>query len=120
MDRFARLRIGGCRTDRRRKFPLAPEARDQLDGLLKGAVGREHMISDVPLGLWLSGGIDSSTILHYASAQSSTPLRTFSISFEGRSFDESENIARLVSFQYGTRVTNSSTSAPDLKPDRTP
>ena len=60
------------------------------------------MLSDVPLGLWLSGGIDSSTILHYAAAQSSAPLRTFSISFQGRSFDETDNIARLVS-QYGTR-----------------
>ena len=83
-----------------REIPCG-EAKDQLDGLLRSAVG-EHMVSDVPLGLWLSGGIDSSTILHYAAAQSSAPLRTFSISFEGRSFDESDNIARLVS-QYGTR-----------------
>ena len=79
----------------------AGEAKDQLDGLLESAVG-EHMLSDVPLGLWLSGGIDSSTILHYAAAQSSAPLRTFSISFQGRSFDETDYIARLVS-QYGTR-----------------
>jgi len=77
------------------------EAKEQLDGLLAQAVS-EHMLSDVPLGLWLSGGIDSSTILHYAAAQSSAPLRTFSISFQGRSFDESDNIGRLAK-QYGTR-----------------
>lgn len=77
------------------------EATEQLDGLLASAVG-EHLLSDVPLGLWLSGGIDSSTILHYAAGQSSAALRTFSISFRGRSFDETDNIARLVS-RYGTR-----------------
>ncbi len=77
------------------------DARYQLDALLTSAVG-EHLLSDVPLGLWLSGGIDSSTILHYAAAQSSAPLRTFSISFRGHSFDETDNIARLVA-QYGTR-----------------
>jgi asparagine synthase (glutamine-hydrolysing) len=77
------------------------EATQRLDALLESAVG-EHMLSDVPLGLWLSGGIDSSTILHYAAAQSSSPLRTFSISFRGHSFDETDNIARLVA-QYGTR-----------------
>ena len=62
-------------------------AREELDGLLRQSI-REHMISDVPLGMWLSGGIDSSTILHYATAESSAPLKTFSISFCGRSFDE--------------------------------
>jgi asparagine synthase (glutamine-hydrolysing) len=79
----------------------AEEAKEELDSLLVSAVG-EHLLSDVPLGLWLSGGIDSSTILHYAAGQSSAALRTFSISFRGRSFDETDNISRLVA-QYGTR-----------------
>ena len=39
---------------------------EELDGLLQQSV-REHLISDVPLSVWLSGGLDSSTILHYAS-----------------------------------------------------
>ncbi len=77
-----------------------PEAREQLDFLLQQSV-REHLISDVPLGVWLSGGIDSSTILHYASQASSSRLKTFSISFHGRSFDESSYIRRMVE-QYGT------------------
>ncbi len=42
-------------------------AREELDFLLQQSV-REHLLSDVPLGVWLSGGIDSSTILHYAAA----------------------------------------------------
>lgn len=69
-------------------------AREELDVLLRQSI-REHMISDVPLGMWLSGGIDSSTILHYAATESSAPLKTFSISFQGRSFDETRYIRRV-------------------------
>ena len=75
-------------------------AKEELDSLLVSAV-REHLISDVPLGVWLSGGIDSSTILHYAAAACPGRLKTFSISFRGRSFDETEYIRRAIQ-QYGT------------------
>ena len=75
-------------------------AKEELDSLLASAV-REHLISDVPLGVWLSGGIDSSTILHYATENCPSRLKTFSISFHGRSFDETEYIGRAVK-QYGT------------------
>jgi asparagine synthase (glutamine-hydrolysing) len=74
-------------------------AKEELDGLLRRSV-REHLISDVPLGMWLSGGIDSSTILHYA-AEAGAPLKTFSISFPGRSFDETPYI-REVAQRYHT------------------
>lgn len=76
------------------------EAKERLDSLLRESV-REHLVSDVPLGIWLSGGIDSSTILHYAAAETSSRLKTFSISFRGRSFDESVYIQRIAE-QYGT------------------
>ncbi|HYL86545.1 MAG TPA: asparagine synthase (glutamine-hydrolyzing) [Candidatus Angelobacter sp.] len=75
-------------------------AKEELDSLLKDSV-REHMISDVPLGIWLSGGMDSTTILHYASQATNAQLKTFSISFRGRSFDEAKFIHRAVQ-QYGT------------------
>jgi asparagine synthase (glutamine-hydrolysing) len=75
-------------------------AKDELDALIEHSV-REHLLSDVPLGLWLSGGIDSSTILHYATKASSSRLKTFSVSFHGRSFDETRYI-REVADQYGT------------------
>lgn len=75
-------------------------AQEELDSLLQQSV-REHLISDVPLGLWLSGGIDSSTILHYAANASPSKLKTLSISFRGRSFDETKYI-REVATQYGT------------------
>ena len=76
------------------------EAKEELDGLMRGSV-REHLAADVPVGVWASGGLDSSTILHYAAEESATPLKTFSVSFAGRSFDESRyfrDVARI----YGT------------------
>lgn len=76
------------------------DAQDQLDHLLRESV-REHLISDVPLGVWASGGLDSTTILHYAAQLSSGTLKTFSVSFAGRSFDESQYF-RQVADVYGT------------------
>lgn len=77
-----------------------PEAQAALDDHLKQSV-REHLLSDVPVGIWLSGGIDSSGLLHYASQESSQRLKTFSVTFHGRSFDETPYIHALVK-QYGT------------------
>jgi asparagine synthase (glutamine-hydrolysing) len=76
------------------------DAKEQLDALLAESI-REHLLSDVPLGVWLSGGIDSTSILHYAAAASSSRLKSFSISFQGRSFDESSYVRRAVQ-EYGT------------------
>jgi asparagine synthase (glutamine-hydrolysing) len=86
------------------------DACEQLDCLLKDSV-REQLVSDVPVGVWLSGGLDSSTILHYASQASSKPLKTFSVTFRGRSFDEGPYI-KQVSRQYGTQHAEV-----DLSPD---
>ncbi len=74
-------------------------AKAELDHLLQEAV-REQLVSDVPLGVWLSGGLDSSTIVHYAAAKCPR-LKTFSVSFRGRSFDESRYF-RQVASAYGT------------------
>jgi asparagine synthase (glutamine-hydrolysing) len=76
------------------------DATEQLDTLLADSI-REHLLSDVPLGVWLSGGIDSTSILHYAAKASSSRLKTFSITFAGRSFDESSYVQRAVK-EYGT------------------
>jgi asparagine synthase (glutamine-hydrolysing) len=80
------------RREDRQEDPQA--AQEKLDGLLKQSVA-EHLLSDVPLGVWLSGGVDSSTMLHYATEASASPLQTFSISFHGRSFDESRYIQEV-------------------------
>ncbi len=63
-------------------------AKEELDSLLLDSV-KEHLVSDVPLGIWASGGLDSSTILHYARKSGAARLKTFSVSFQGRKFDES-------------------------------
>jgi asparagine synthase (glutamine-hydrolysing) len=76
------------------------DAKVELDSLLDKSV-REHLMSDVPMGVWLSGGVDSSTVLHYAAQASSSQLKTFSISFSGHSFDESPYIRQVVK-HYGT------------------
>ena len=75
------------------------DACEQLDTLLADAL-RQQLVADVPLGIWLSGGLDSSTILHYA-AKCARQLRTFSITFHGRSFDESRYV-REVSREFAT------------------
>ncbi len=75
-------------------------AKEELDCLLSDAVN-EHLIADVPLGVWASGGLDSSAILHYAATQTAGRLKTFSVSFQGRSFDESPYF-REMARQYGT------------------
>ncbi len=75
-------------------------AKEELDGLMRESV-REHLVSDVPLGVWASGGLDSSAILHYAAESAGRQLKTFSVSFLGRSFDESQYFRKVAS-HYGT------------------
>lgn len=79
------------------------EACEELDDLLQKSL-REQLVSDVPVGIWLSGGLDSSTILRYAAHAGSARLRTFSITFKGRTFDESESIAEITRY-FGSQHT---------------
>lgn len=72
---------------------------ERLDALLRESV-RLRLVSDVPLGLFLSGGIDSSTVGYYMAEMCSTPVRSFCIGFEDPSFDES-NHARQVARHLG-------------------
>ena len=113
-------RRGTIRTDRYWRLPTGKEnaerwtpesAEAELDRLLKESV-QEHLVSDVPLGVWLSGGLDSSSLVHYAAEASSSRLKTFSITFRGRSFDETR-YARQVADWYGTEHTEL-----DLNPEQ--
>jgi asparagine synthase (glutamine-hydrolysing) len=85
------------------------DAKEELDSLLRQSV-REHLISDVPVGIWASGGLDSSTIVHYARECGAKP-KTFSVSFKGRSFDDSR-YSREISRRYQTEHVEF-----DLNPD---
>ncbi len=75
----------------------------ELEQLLQRVV-RRQMVSDVPVGVFLSGGIDSSLLVALMSRESEKPVRSFSIAFQDRSADES-SIAGLVARQFGTDHT---------------
>src|SRR4051812_16881792 len=75
---------------------LAHELRERLRDSV-----RAHLVSDVPVGVLLSGGIDSSALTALAATESREPVRTVSIGFKERSFDELAQ-ARLVARRYGT------------------
>ena len=77
------------------------EAAEELDVLIGDAV-RMQLVSDVPLGTFCSGGIDSSLVTALAARASSGPINTFSVGFHEQAYDET-SFAKQVSAQYGTQ-----------------
>lgn len=79
------------------------EASKELEKLLRNAIS-EQMIADVPLGAFLSGGIDSSTIVSLMQDMSNTPIKTFTIGFDDIKYNEAD-YARDISNYLGTDHT---------------
>src|SRR5918911_3974033 len=97
IERFARpapARAGEVRTDDE------AELVEELRARVRDSV-RAHLVSDVPVGVLLSGGVDSALLAALAAEETTEPLRTFSIGFEERSFDELAD-ARRVATRYAT------------------
>ena len=88
------------------------EAVSALDMTLSKAV-RKQMISDVPLGAFLSGGVDSSAIVALMQNQSTRPIKTFTIGFKEKSYDESSHALNVAKY-LGTDHTNLNVTYKDV------
>ena len=96
------------------KFTEGPSRRaeqdyvDEFDALLEDSI-RLRLVSDVPFGSFLSGGLDSSAVSYYMSRLMSSPVKTFSIGFQERSFSElgyAEQVARTIASDHHERIVD--------------
>ena len=101
-----RWRAGKIEVDRWWRLAIEPEPRDESEALeelraILDEVVRSQLVADVPVGLFLSGGIDSSTISAFAARAAGRRLKTFSVGFSKPDYDESA-LARRVAKHLGT------------------
>lgn len=101
------------------RFEVSPrwtqfeEAVEALQELLQHSI-KDHMIGDVPVGVLLSGGVDSTGVLRYAVEQSGRQIRTFTVGFDGEKFSDERPYAALAAQQYGSLHQAITMSAKDF------
>lgn len=98
---------------RKDRFSDPVEAAAALGSLLKQVVARQ-MVSDVPIGMFLSGGLDSTLITAVMQAQSKAPIRTFTLGFEAKEFNEAKQ-AKAIARHLGTEHTEHYVTASDAQ-----
>ena len=108
---WSALQIADQGLQTRSSFASDTQATDELEAVLSKAVGGQ-MLSDVSLGAFLSGGVDSSTIVALMQAQSTQPVRTFAIGFHEKKYNEAEH-AKAVARHLGTDHTELYVTADD-------
>jgi asparagine synthase (glutamine-hydrolysing) len=86
----------------------------ELIELLRETV-RNHMISDVPVGILLSGGVDSTGLLSFCAEETNKNLQTFTIGFGGEKFADERTYARLVAQRYGSKHHEMTISPDDFR-----
>jgi asparagine synthase (glutamine-hydrolysing) len=94
--------------------PALNDSAEALRHLLAGTV-RDHMISDVPVGVLLSGGVDSTAMLQFACEHAARPLHSFTIGFSGGGVPDERPFARLAAQAFGSRHHEASMSAGDFR-----
>lgn len=94
--------------------PSLEESVETLKELLHTSV-KDHMISDVPVGVLLSGGVDSTGVLSYAVQQTDKPIHTFTMGFSGEGFQDERPYARLAAQKFGTIHQEISMSSEDFR-----
>jgi len=98
------------------KAPRAPsleEASKQLESLLAEAV-ELHMIADVPVGVLLSGGVDSTAVLSYAAEKTQKAINTFTVGFSDPGVADERPYAKLVAGEFGTQHHDMTITAADF------
>jgi len=102
------------------EFPEEPRngsfeaASNELVELLRGTV-RDHLLSDVPVGILLSGGVDSTAMLSLVAEQAEQDVKSFTIGFEGERFDDERPYAKLAAARYGNKHYEMTIKAEDFR-----
>lgn len=106
------MAAGGNCVETSYKQTGSPVGEASLSSILREVVA-QHLISDVPLGIFLSGGVDSAALVALASRESATLLRTLTVRFDEPEYDES-SVARQTAQHFGTQHQEVTVTAQDF------